>query len=1053
MAGASSVKPAYGRRLMIDIIDGHAMNNPSRTWLLTPRSSDPADGWKPVTFKDGSKAIDRIAHKIIETSGHPPSGEFPTIAYIGPNDIRYIIFMFGAIKAGYQALFISPRNSHEGQMNLFHRTNCNTICFDFSFRKVVQPLLQERDMLSIMASPVDQWFPQEEVPHFPYEKSFDQARWEPFTVLHTSGSTGLPKPIICRQGMISISDAYHHLPEWHGTKICMQAWADKGSVLLDLMPLFHAAGLYLTITMTLFWDMVVALAIPEKPLSSDLTLECLTSLKPDSVMMPPVILEDISQSKESMNVLSKLNFVAFGGGSLAPKAGDELVRNGVTLENIISSTEFAPFPVYMQPGRTMWQWFIINSEVFGCEWRNTDAGPDIFEQVIVRKAKDPGLQGFFYTFPDLDEFHTKDLFRKHPTLSDHWFYHGRSDDVIVFSNGEKLNPVTIESIIMGHPDLHGALVVGTNRFQPALLLEPKEPLKTEDEENKLVDSVWPLVVRANKETVAHGQIGRKFIRVTKPEKPFLRASKGTIQRAGTVKMYSEYIDQLYEKAGQTSASDAIPVDISSENGMVESVAKIFAVVEGVDAPPDPDTDFFQSGVDSMQVISASRLLRASLESAGVHTSADALATRVIYGNPTPRKLAHYLFSLVKSGLEGEETAAEHEISAMRTQVERYTRSLPAKIQGKQPPSDDAQTILLTGSTGGLGSYLLDFMCSSPTVKKVICLNRVENGRERQTQVSSGRGLRTDFHKVEFLHADLSKGTLGLDYKEDYGRLKNEVDRIIHNQWPVNFNLSVESFEPHIRGVRHLVDFSASAKKAVPITFISSIGAVDGWKEPHPVPESSIGDMTISSTGYGRSKLVSSLILEKATEESGVPTEIIRVGQIAGPLAKQGVWNRQEWLPSIIASSVYLGSLPGDLGAMETVDWTPIEAIAQMVLEVSGITSRVSLPDVSGYFHGVNPSTTTWGQLAPAVKDFYGGRLKSLVPFAQWVQELDQSQTASDDVNKNPAVKLLDTYRGMSAGSGHVDMDMKRTKKYSRTMRELGPISPELMKHWCGQWGF
>lgn len=33
-------------------------------------------------------------------------------------------------------------------------------------------------------------------PSYPYEKSFEQARTEPLVVLHTSGTTGLPKPII-----------------------------------------------------------------------------------------------------------------------------------------------------------------------------------------------------------------------------------------------------------------------------------------------------------------------------------------------------------------------------------------------------------------------------------------------------------------------------------------------------------------------------------------------------------------------------------------------------------------------------------------------------------------------------------------------------------------------------------------------------------------------------------------------------------------------------------------------------------------------------------------
>ena len=714
-------------------------------------------------------------------------------------------------------------------------------------------------------------------------------------------------------------------------------------------------------------------------------------------------------------------------------------------------TRFAAFPLYWQPNRKMWQWYVINSDIFGCDWRQSKEDPEVYEQFIVRKGEDPGMQGFFHTFPELDEYGTKDLYRKHPTLPDHWLYVGRADDIIVFSNGEKLNPVTMEGIIMGHPDVIGAMVVGSNKFQPALIVEPKCHPASKDEEQSFIDKVWPNVVKANEETVAHGQIGRNFIALSKPERPFKRSGKGTIQRAATVAQYADHIDEIYENAGQIAVSDVVKMELSTEEALIGSVTDIFRAA-AVAAPLDPDTDFFQSGVDSMQVINASRLLRASLESAGVHVSADALATRVIYGNPTPRKLARYLFSVVKCEQNGVGQDGEDEVSAMRAQIERYTRDLPATRTDKARTTDESQTVLLTGSTGALGSYLLDFLCSSPRVARVICLNRAENGRERQTSVSSGRGLATDFREVDFLHADLGRDNLGLG-RADYSRLQNEVDRVIHNQWPVNFNLAVESFESHIRGVRHLVDFSAGARKNVPITFISSIGTLDGWNEPHPVPERCLDNLTISSTGYGRSKLVSSLILDKVTEASGIPSEIIRVGQIAGPLGEKGMWNRQEWLPSIVASSLYLETLPADLGIMNTVDWVPIEQIAQTILEVAGIASEIAPEDIHGYFHGVNPSTTTWSALAPAVKDFYGGRIKRLVPFAEWVRALEETQATIEDVSRNPAVKLLDTYRAWNAAQGGFDMETTRTKRYSRTMREMEAVSPKLMKHWCSQWGF
>jgi hypothetical protein len=169
-------------------------------------------------------------------------------------------------------------------------------------------------------------------------------------------------------------------------------------------------------------------------------------------------------------------------------------------------------------------------------------------------------------------------------------------DIIVFSNGEKLNPVTIEEIISDHPELKGALVAGAGRFQPCLLLEPVTHPKNEAEVNELIDRVWPLVIRANEETVAHGQIGREFIMLSTPEKPFLRAGKGTIQKPATLKLYKEEIDELYEKASQISSGDAPALDLSSEDTLVEAIQNLFETRIGIKQKLEPDADFFSGGV-------------------------------------------------------------------------------------------------------------------------------------------------------------------------------------------------------------------------------------------------------------------------------------------------------------------------------------------------------------------------------------------------------------------------------------------------------------------------
>ena len=94
--------PVYGQRLPLRIIDERAQKEPGREWLSIPRTSEPADGWEKITYRQAAKAINRIAHRITAVAGAADPGEFPTIAYVGLNDSRYLAFMYGAVKAGYK---------------------------------------------------------------------------------------------------------------------------------------------------------------------------------------------------------------------------------------------------------------------------------------------------------------------------------------------------------------------------------------------------------------------------------------------------------------------------------------------------------------------------------------------------------------------------------------------------------------------------------------------------------------------------------------------------------------------------------------------------------------------------------------------------------------------------------------------------------------------------------------------------------------------------------------------------------------------------------------
>ena len=120
-----------------------------------------------------------------------------------------------------------------------------------------------------------------------------------------------------------------------------------------------------------------------------------------------------------------------------------------------------------------------------------------------------------------------------------------------------------------------------------------------------------------------------------------------------------------------------------------------------------------------------------------------------------------------------------------------------------------------------------------------------------------------------------------------------------NQWHVDFNLALPAFEPHIRGVRTLVDFCIDSRYHASIFFISSIGVVSNQQSNRTVPETLITDSSVTEGGYGSSKLVAELILARAVSKSAINASICRVGQIAGPVnVERGVWNKHEWLPSV-----------------------------------------------------------------------------------------------------------------------------------------------------------
>ena len=172
-------------------------------------------------------------------------------------------------------------------------------------------------------------------------------------------------------------------------------------------------------------------------------------------------------------VASKLQYLFYTGGSL-PQLPGEIVSSRIPLFSGLGSSECSAFPQLIQvtpDGQQFtdtWKYVYIHPSA-GVEFRHIL--DDQYEMVIFKSATHQEAQPVFAVFPELTKYETRDLFTPHPTLPNLWRHRGRRDDIVVFINGEKTNPVSFEQEVSKHPEVRSALVAGNQRFEACLLVE------------------------------------------------------------------------------------------------------------------------------------------------------------------------------------------------------------------------------------------------------------------------------------------------------------------------------------------------------------------------------------------------------------------------------------------------------------------------------------------------------------------------------------------------------------------------------------------------------
>ncbi|KAI1128311.1 hypothetical protein F5Y10DRAFT_240709 [Nemania abortiva] len=990
-----------------------------------------------LDFEEHStRSVDRYADAAVDKLqqlGLPPVDPSldkpPVVGILCQSGLHVVITIIALSRLGYTVFLISTRLASPALGRLIELTGCSTILTTPNFHATLAEVPKERRPVLLPILSHSDYY-RKDAPVFVryYDAEYESKKIA--VILHSSGSTGLPKPI------------------WLSHSSCTAAFAvnmDMRSLLTS--PLFHSHGFY-EVFRSIFSRKTIYLANYSLPLTRQNLLKMLEYVKPELFHCVPYVVKLLAESDAGIRALAMVKLVLFAGSSCPDDLGDLLVSRGVNLVANYGATETGRLMNSARPpGDRYWNYlrilpparpFVLMDEV----------APGLYECVALDGLKSKSTVN---SDDPPGSFRTRDLFAPHATEPGLWKYVCRLDDRFTLINGEKVLPISIEGRIRQEECVKEAVVFGEGKSYPgALVFRADAAAHMSDEE--FLEAVWPAVEAANSRAETFSRIPKELVVVLPADTAYPRTDKGTFIRVPTYRQFEREIESAYEKfeneKGGTLSISGLELEDFLLRGMKDRLGVELSV----------EDEFFAAGVDSLQCIQMWNLIKKELDLGG---NGSRLSQNVLYETGNIRALARHLEDL----RSGEESTAD-ELSKMKELIEKY--SLFEPHVGGDAPRPDKHVVLLTGVTGGLGAHLLAQLVSRNNVSSVWAMVRAHTDTAASDRIFSSleaRGIELssgESSKVVSLACDLSRPDFGLSPSR-LAALTRILTLVIHSAWAVNFNIPVQSFEnQHIKAVHNLIQQCLRVQTPDPARFFfcSSVSAAGGTPRPGTVAEGPVVDpVHAQNTGYARSKYVAEHITCNAMRNARAPAKVLRIGQLIGDTTA-GEWNATEGVPMMIQTAVTLGALPM---LDEEMSWLPVDRAATAILELVGIAENGKPSDLASesdvVYHVLNPTRFHWTRdmlpsLAKAGLEF------EALPTGQWMERLRNSDR---DPARNPPIKLLEWFeskygRGKSTTqSGGLVYLTEETRKNSETLRNVPDVTEvrfvqmmlgRLQKHWA-----
>ncbi|KIM91772.1 hypothetical protein PILCRDRAFT_83846 [Piloderma croceum F 1598] len=260
--------------------------------------------------------------------------------------------------------------------------------------------------------------------------------------------------------------------------------------------------------------------------------------------------------------LKTIQGILTGGSPLEKLVGDALSAEGVPIYHMFGWLHRSklldcdvPNPKFIteEPQRH-WDYFRFSTNV---KTHFIPNGYGAYELILLDMGPDYLIPAVINTkIGNVNGYATRDLFVPHPTIPGYWKSHGRVDDQILHSTAQMTNAVPLESILNIDPHIQGAVIFGQGKLNAGVVIDPRLPYKfdprDEDKLNDFRDKIWPTVKKVNEVVPHHSRISREMIIVSSPAKPFTYTAKSTASRPMVTTNYKPEIEALYASVAKTA---------------------------------------------------------------------------------------------------------------------------------------------------------------------------------------------------------------------------------------------------------------------------------------------------------------------------------------------------------------------------------------------------------------------------------------------------------------------------------------------------------------------